>query len=145
MWRSVNLGMATALPNGNLIVPVIKDAGNLHFVDLVSTVNRLANKARTNTLAPDDVKDGTYTMTNIGNFGTLMGTPIIHQPQISIMAIGTIRKMPAIIETPKGDFIGIRKKVILSHSYDHQIINGATGSLFAKKVADYLENWKLEA
>ena len=143
MWSSVNLGMATALPNGNLIVPVIKDAGNLHFVDLVSAVNKLANKARTNTLAPDDVKNGTYTMTNIGNFGTLMGTPIIHQPQISILAVGTIRKIPSVIESPQGDSIGIRKKVILSHSYDHQIINGATGSLFAKKVADYLENWKL--
>ncbi len=143
MWSSVNLGMATALPNGNLIVPVIKDAGNLHFTDLVNTVNKLANKARTNTLLPDDVKDGTYTMTNIGNFGTLMGTPIIHQPQISILAVGTIRKIPSVIESPQGDSIGIRKKVILSHSYDHQIINGATGSLFAKKVADYLENWKL--
>ncbi len=143
MWSSVNLGMATALPNGNLIVPVIKDAGNLHFIDLVSTVNKLAVKARTNTLAPDDVKNGTYTMTNVGNFGTLMGTPIIHQPQISILAVGSIRKIPSVIESPQGDLIGIRKKVILSHCYDHQIINGATGSLFAKKVADYLENWKM--
>ena len=143
VWRSINVGMATALPNGNLIVPVIKNAGNLHFEELVAQVNYLANSARNNNLSPDDIVGGTYTITNVGNYGTLMGTPIINQPQVGILAVGTIRKVPAVIETPKGDFIGIRKKLILSHSYDHQIVNGATGSLFAKRVADYLENWDL--
>ena len=140
--KDVNLGMATALPDGNLIVPVIKNADHLNLVGLTKAVNDLANRARNNNLKPEEVQDGTYTFTNIGNFGSIMGTPIINQPQVGILAIGSIRKMPAVIETPNGDFIGIRRKVILSHSYDHRIINGATGGLFVKRVAEYLENWK---
>jgi 2-oxoglutarate dehydrogenase E2 component (dihydrolipoamide succinyltransferase) len=140
--KDINLGMATALPDGNLIVPVIKNADHLNLVGLTKAVNELAKRARQNSLKPDEVQDGTYTFTNIGNFGSIMGTPIINQPQVGILAIGVIRKMPAVIETPNGDFIGIRKKVILSHSYDHRIINGATGGLFVKRVAEYLENWE---
>ena len=140
--KDINLGMATALPDGNLIVPVIKNADHLNLVGLTKAVNDLANRARNNNLKPEEVQDGTYTFTNIGNFGSIMGTPIINQPQVGILAIGSIRKMPAVIETPNGDFIGIRRKVILSHSYDHRIINGATGGLFVKRVAEYLENWK---
>jgi len=140
--KDINLGMATALPDGNLIVPVIKNADHLNLVGLTKAVNELAKRARQNSLKPDEVQDGTYTFTNIGNFGSIMGTPIINQPQVGILAIGVIRKMPAVIETPNGDFIGIRKKVILSHSYDHRIINGATGVLFVKRVAEYLENWE---
>ena len=135
------LGMATALPDGNLIVPVIKNADHLNLVGLTKAVNDLATRARNNNLKPEEIQDGTYTFTNIGNFGSIMGTPIINQPQVGILAIGVIRKMPAVIETPKGDFIGIRRKVVLSHSYDHRIINGATGGLFVKRVAEYLENW----
>ena len=140
--QAINLGMATALPDGNLIVPVIKNADHFNLIGLAKAVNNLANRARTNTLNPDEVQEGTYTFTNIGNFGSLMGTPIINQPQVGILAIGAIRKMPAVIETPEGDFIGIRHKVILSHSYDHRIINGATGGMFVKRVAEYLENWE---
>ena len=140
--KDINLGMATALPDGNLIVPVIKNADHLNLVGLTKAVNDLANRARNNNLKPEEVQDGTYTFTNIGNFGSIMGTPIINQPQVGIIAIGAIRKMPAVIETPNGDFIGIRRKVILSHSYDHRIINGATGGLFVKRVAEYLENWE---
>ena len=140
--KDINLGMATALPDGNLIVPVIKNADHLNLIGLTKAVNDLANRARNNNLKPEEVQDGTYTFTNIGNFGSIMGTPIINQPQVGILAIGSIRKMPAVIETPNGDFIGIRRKVILSHSYDHRIINGATGGLFVKRVAEYLENWK---
>jgi 2-oxoglutarate dehydrogenase E2 component (dihydrolipoamide succinyltransferase) len=140
--QAINLGMATALPDGNLIVPVIKNADHLNLVGLAKAVNDLANRSRENQLKPDEVQDGTYTFTNIGNFGSIMGTPIINQPQVGILAIGAIRKMPAVIETPEGDFIGIRKKVILSHSYDHRIINGATGGMFVKRVAEYLENWE---
>ncbi|MDG1023205.1 MAG: dihydrolipoamide acetyltransferase family protein [Flavobacteriaceae bacterium] len=140
--QAINLGMATALPNGNLIVPVIKNADHFNLIGLAKAVNNLANRARTNALKPDEVQEGTYTFTNIGNFGSLMGTPIINQPQVGILAIGAIRKMPAVIETPEGDFIGIRHKVILSHSYDHRIINGATGGMFVKRVAEYLENWE---
>ena len=140
--KNINLGMATALPDGNLIVPVIKNADHLNLVGLTKVVNDLANRARNNNLKPEEVQDGTYTFTNIGNFGSIMGTPIINQPQVGILAIGAIRKMPAVIETPNGDFIGIRRKLILSHSYDHRIINGATGGLFVKSVAEYLENWE---
>ncbi len=140
--QAINLGMATALPDGNLIVPVIKNADHFNLIGLAKAVNNLANRARTNTLNPDEVQEGTYTFTNIGNFGSLMGTPIINQPQVGILAIGAIRKIPAVIETPEGDFIGIRHKVILSHSYDHRIINGATGGMFVKRVAEYLENWE---
>ena len=139
--QQINLGMATALPDGNLIVPVIKNADHLNLVGLAKAVNDLANRARAGRLNPEEVKDGTYTFTNIGQFGSIMGTPIINQPQVGILAIGAIRKMPAVIETPKGDFIGIRHKIILSHSYDHRIINGATGGLFVKRIAEYLENW----
>ena len=136
--------MATALPDGNLIVPVIKNADHLNIIGLAKAVNDLAARARTNSLLPDEVQNGTYTMTNIGNFGSIMGTPIINQPQVGIIAIGAIRKLPSVIETPEGDFIGIRKKVILSHSYDHRIINGATGGLFVKRVAENLENWAVK-
>ena len=139
--KEINIGMATALPDGNLIVPVIKNADHLNLVGLTKAVNDLANRARRNELIPEEVQEGTYTFTNIGNFGSIMGTPIINQPQVGILAIGIIRKMPSVIETPNGDFIGIRRKVILSHSYDHRIINGATGGLFVKRVAEYLENW----
>ena len=139
--KEINIGMATALPDGNLIVPVIKNADHLNLVGLTKAVNDLANRARKNQLIPEEVQEGTYTFTNIGNFGSIMGTPIINQPQVGILAIGIIRKMPSVIETPNGDFIGVRRKVILSHSYDHRIINGATGGLFVKCVAEYLENW----
>ena len=139
--KEINIGMATALPDGNLIVPVIKNADHLNLVGLTKAVNDLANRARKNELIPEEVQEGTYTFTNIGNFGSIMGTPIINQPQVGILAIGIIRKMPSVIETPNGDFIGVRRKVILSHSYDHRIINGATGGLFVKRVAEYLENW----
>ena len=139
--KDINLGMATALSDGNLIVPVIKNADHLNLVGLTKSVNDLATRARNNNLKPEEIQDGTYTFTNIGNFGSIMGTPIINQPQVGILAIGVIRKMPAVIETPKGDFIGIRRKVILSHSYDHRIINGSTGGMFVKRVAEYLENW----
>ena len=140
--QAINLGMATALPDGNLIVPVIKNADHLNLVGLAKAVNDLAARARAGQLNPEEVKGGTYTFTNIGQFDSLMGTPIINQPQVGILAIGAIRKTPAVIETPKGDFIGIRRKMILSHSYDHRIINGATGGLFVKRVAEYLENWE---
>ena len=140
--QAINLGMATALSDGNLIVPVIKNADHFNLVGLAKAVNDLAKRSRNNALKPDEVQDGTYTFTNIGMFGSIMGTPIINQPQVGILAIGAIRKMPAVIETPEGDFIGIRHKVILSHSYDHRIINGAAGGLFVKRVAEYLENWE---
>ena len=140
--KAINLGMAAALADGNLIVPVIKNADHFNLVGLAKAVNDLAKRSRNNALKPDEVQDGTYTFTNIGNFGSIMGTPIINQPQVGILAIGAIRKMPAVIETPEGDFIGIRHKVILSHSFDHRIINGAAGALFVKRVAEYLENWE---
>ena len=139
--KNINIGMATALGDGNLIVPVIKNADHLNLVGLAKAVNDLSNRARVNQLLPDEVQGGTYTVTNIGNFGSITGTPIINQPQLGILALGVIRKMPAVIETPNGDFVGIRKKMILSHSYDHRVINGAMGGQFAKAVADYLENW----
>lgn len=139
--KDINIGMATALGDGNLIVPVIKNADHLNLVGLAKAVNDLSYRARKNELLPDEVQGGTYTVTNIGNFGSITGTPIINQPQVGILALGVIRKMPAVIETPDGDFVGIRKKMILSHSYDHRIINGAMGGQFVRKVADYLENW----
>ena len=134
--------MATALSSGDLIVPVIKNADHMNLLGLTKSVNDLAYRARNDKLKPDEVKGGTYTITNIGNFGSIMGTPIINQPQVGILAIGVIRKMPSVVETNKGDFIAVRRKVILSHSYDHRIINGEVGGLFIKKVADYLENWQ---
>ena len=139
--KRINIGMATALEGGNLIVPVIKDANHLNLAGIAKSVNDLSTRARQNQLQPDDTKDGTYTVTNIGNFGSIMGTPIINQPQVGIVAIGVIRKVPSVIETPKGDFIGIRRKVMLSHTYDHRIINGAMGGNFVKKMADYLDQW----
>lgn len=140
--KRINIGMATALEGGNLIVPVIKDANHLNLAGLAKSVNDLSTRARQNQLQPDDTKDGTYTVTNIGNFGSIMGTPIINQPQVGIIAFGVIRKMPSVIETSNGDFLGIRRKIILTHSYDHRIINGAVGGNFVKHVSDYLENWE---
>ena len=141
--KSINIGMATSLDNGNLIVPVIKNADHLNLKGLAIAVNDLSNRARNNSLKPDDISDGTYTVTNVGNFGSIMGTPIINQPQVGILAIGVIRKLPSVIETANGDFVGIRKKLILSHSYDHRIINGSVGSSFVKRVGEYLEKWDL--
>ena len=143
MKRSINIGMATAVQNGNLIVPVIKNADHLNLKGLTLAVNDLSNRARSNSLKPEEVSDGTYTVTNVGNFGSIMGTPIINQPQVGIIAIGVIRKTPSVIETSKGDFIGIRKKLILSHTYDHRIINGSIGGSFVKRVAEYLEDWDM--
>ena len=137
----INIGMATALPSGNLIVPVIKDADRMNLVGITKSVNELAAKARNNKLKPEDIQDGTYTVTNVGTFGNVMGTPIINQPQVAILAIGAIRKVPAVIETPDGDFIGIRHKMFLSHSYDHRVVDGALGGQFVKRVADYLEQF----
>ncbi|MDO5607805.1 MAG: dihydrolipoamide acetyltransferase family protein [Capnocytophaga sp.] len=139
--KDINIGMATALPDGNLIVPVIKHADQLNLRGMTKVVNDLANRARTNQLKPDDIKDGTYTVTNIGSFGNVFGTPIINQPQVGILAIGAIRKVPAVIETPEGDVIGIRYKMMLSHSYDHRVVNGALGGMFVQRVGEYLENW----
>ena len=143
MKRSINIGMATAIENGNLIVPVIKNADHLNLKGLTLAVNDLSNRARSNSLKPHEISDGTYTVTNVGNFGSIMGTPIINQPQVGIIAIGVIRKTPSVIETDKGDFIGIRKKLILSHTYDHRIINGSIGGSFVKRVAEYLEEWDM--
>jgi len=142
--RDINLGMAAALPDGNLIVPVIKKADQLNLVGMSKTVNDLANRARNNQLKPDEIQGGTYTVTNVGTFGSVMGTPIINQPQVGILALGAIRKVPAVIETPDGDFIGIRYKMFLSHSYDHRVVNGALGGQFVKRVADYLEAWDVK-
>ncbi|NND87953.1 MAG: 2-oxo acid dehydrogenase subunit E2, partial [Flavobacteriaceae bacterium] len=135
--KNINLGMAAALPDGNLIVPVIKNADQLNLVGMSKAVNDLAGRARNNQLKPDDIQGGTYTVTNVGTFGSIMGTPIINQPQVGILALGAIRKVPAVIETPEGDFIGIRYKMFLSHSYDHRVVNGALGGQFVKRVADY--------
>ena len=141
--KKINIGMATALSDGNLIVPVIKNADQLNLVGMAKSVNDLAHRARNNNLNPDDVAGGTYTVTNVGVFGSIMGTPIINQPQVGILAFGAIRKMPSVIETEEGDYIGIRKKMIISHSYDHRVVNGALGSKFIKAVKDHLENWNL--
>ncbi len=142
--KNINIGMAASLPDGNLIVPVIKNADQLNLVGMAKAVNDLAHRARTNSLKPDEVKDGTYTVTNVGSFGSVFGTPIINQPQVGILALGAIRKVPAVIETEAGDFIGIRSKMFLSHSYDHRVVNGALGGMFAKAVADYLEAWDVD-
>jgi len=139
--KNINIGMATALPSGNLIVPVIKKADQLNLVGLAKAVNELANNARDNKLKPEDIQGGTYTITNVGTFGNVMGTPIINQPQVAILALGAIRKVPAVIETPDGDFIAIRYKMFLSHSYDHRVVDGALGGMFVKRVADYLESF----
>lgn len=141
--KNVNLGMAAALADGNLIVPVIKNADQLNLVGMTKAVNDLATRSRGGKLKPDDTQGGTYTVTNVGTFGSIMGTPIINQPQVGILALGAIRKVPAVIETPEGDFIGIRMKMFLSHSYDHRVVNGALGGQFVKRVADYLEAWDM--
>jgi 2-oxoglutarate dehydrogenase E2 component (dihydrolipoamide succinyltransferase) len=137
--KNINLGMAAALPNGNLIVPVIKNADQLNLLGMAKAVNDLGNRAKAGKLKPDDTQGGTYTVTNVGTFGSVFGTPIINQPQVGILALGAIRKVPAVVETPEGDFIGIRKKMFLSHSYDHRVVDGALGGSFVKRVADYME------
>ncbi len=137
--RNINIGMAAALPNGNLIVPVIKNADQLNLVGMAKAVNDLGSRAKQGKLKPDDTQGGTYTVTNVGTFGSVFGTPIINQPQVGILALGAIRKVPAVIETSEGDFIGIRQKMFLSHSYDHRVVDGALGGSFVKRVADYLE------
>ena len=139
--KPINLGMATALPSGNLIVPVIKNADRLSLSGMTKEVNELANRARSNALKPDDIQGGTYTVTNVGSFGNILGTPIINQPQVAILALGAIRKMPAVVETAEGDVIAIRHKMFLSHSYDHRVVDGALGGMFVRRVADYLEQW----
>ena len=141
--KNINIGMATALPSGNLIVPVIKNADRLSLKGLTKSVNELAVNARENKLKPEDIQGGTYTVTNVGSFGNVMGTPIINQPQVAIMALGAIRKVPAVVETPQGDFIGIRHKMFLSHAYDHRVVDGALGGKFVRKVADYLEEFDI--
>jgi len=137
--KNINLGMAASLPNGNLIVPVIKNADQLNLVGMAKAVNDLGGRAKAGKLKPDDTQGGTYTVTNVGTFGSVFGTPILNQPQVGILALGAIRKMPAVIETPDGDFIGIRQKMFLSHSYDHRVVDGALGGSFVKRVAEYLE------
>jgi 2-oxoglutarate dehydrogenase E2 component (dihydrolipoamide succinyltransferase) len=139
--KHINLGMAAALPDNNLIVPVIRDADQLNLTGLAKRVNDLANRARQNKLKPDETQGGTYTVTNVGTFGSVMGTPIINQPQVGILALGAIRKVPAVIESDQGDFIGIRHKMFLSHSYDHRVVNGALGGQFVQRVAQYLESF----
>ncbi|UAM98652.1 2-oxo acid dehydrogenase subunit E2 [Polaribacter litorisediminis] len=143
--KNINLGMAAALPDGNLIVPVIKNADQLNLVGMTKAVNDLATRARGNALKPDEIQGGTYTVTNVGSFGSVMGTPIINQPQVAILALGAIRKVPAVIETPDGDFIGIRQKMFVSHSYDHRVVNGALGGMFIKTLKETLEAWDLNA
>ncbi|MEM7511633.1 MAG: dihydrolipoamide acetyltransferase family protein, partial [Bacteroidota bacterium] len=142
--KDINVGVAVALPNDNLIVPVIKQADRLNLVGLTAAVNDLATRARANKLKPDELQGGTYSVSNVGTFGNVMGTPIIMQPQVAILALGAIRKLPAVIETESGDAIAIRQKMFLSHSYDHRIIDGALGGRFVKRVADILEAWNPE-
>lgn len=141
--KDINIGMATALPSGNLIVPVIKQADRMNLTGIAKSVNELARNARENKLKPEDIQGGTFTVTNVGTFGNVMGTPIINQPQVAILALGAIRKLPAVIETPEGDFIGIRHKMFLSHSYDHRVVDGALGGQFVRRVADYLEQFDI--
>jgi 2-oxoglutarate dehydrogenase E2 component (dihydrolipoamide succinyltransferase) len=142
--KNINLGMAASLPNGNLIVPVIKNADQLNLVGMAKAVNDLGGRAKAGKLKPDDTQGGTYTVTNVGTFGSVFGTPIINQPQVGILALGAIRKIPAVIETPEGDFIGIRQKMFLSHSYDHRVVDGALGGSFVKRVAEYLEAFDMD-
>jgi 2-oxoglutarate dehydrogenase E2 component (dihydrolipoamide succinyltransferase) len=141
--KDINIGMAAALPSGNLIVPVIRNADRFNLVGLTQQVNDLANRARNGQLKPDEISGGTYTISNVGTFGNVMGTPIINQPQVAIMALGAIRKKPAVIETPFGDTIGIRHFMFLSHSYDHRVVDGALGGSFVRRVADYLEQFDI--
>lgn len=142
--KDINIGMAAALPSGNLIVPVIKNADLLNLVGITKKVNDLAARARAGKLQPDEIQGGTYTMTNVGTFGNVLGTPVINQPQVAIMATGAIRKKPAVIETPQGDVIGIRHMMFLSHSYDHRVVDGALGGRFVRRVADILEGWSID-
>ncbi|MFM8960677.1 MAG: dihydrolipoamide acetyltransferase family protein, partial [Bacteroidota bacterium] len=139
--KEIHIGMAAALPSGNLIVPVIQNADQLNLVGITKRVNDLANRARMGKLRPEEIQGGTFTLSNVGTFGNVMGTPIIAQPQVAILAVGAIRKRPAVIETPQGDFIGIRYMMFLSHSYDHRVVDGALGGMFVKRVAEYLESW----
>ena len=143
--KAINLGMAAALADGNLIVPVIKNADQLNLVGITKAVNDLADRARKGLLKPDDIQGGTYTVTNVGSFGSVFGTPIINQPQVAILALGAVRKIPAVIETPEGDFIGIRYKMFISHSYDHRVVNGALGGMFIKSIKENLEAWDVNA
>jgi 2-oxoglutarate dehydrogenase E2 component (dihydrolipoamide succinyltransferase) len=143
--KAINLGMAASLADGNLIVPVIKNADQLNLVGMTKAVNDLANRARKGQLKPDDIQGGTYTVTNVGSFGSVFGTPIINQPQVAILALGAVRKVPAVIETPDGDFIGIRHKMFISHSYDHRVVNGALGGMFIKAIKESLESWDVKA
>jgi 2-oxoglutarate dehydrogenase E2 component (dihydrolipoamide succinyltransferase) len=142
--RDINIGMAAAMPNGNLIVPVIKNADRLNLVGMAKAVNDLANRARLGKLLPDEISGGTYTVTNVGTFGNVLGTPVINQPQVAIMATGAIRKKPAVIETPTGDMIAIRHLMFLSHSYDHRVVDGALGGRFVRRVGDILEAWDMD-
>jgi 2-oxoglutarate dehydrogenase E2 component (dihydrolipoamide succinyltransferase) len=141
--KNINIGMAAALPSGNLIVPVIRNADRMNLVGLTASVNDLASRARAGKLTPDEITGGTYTLSNVGTFGNVMGTPVINQPQVAILAVGAIRKKPAVIETPYGDTIGIRHMMFLSHSYDHRIVDGSLGGMFVRRVADYLEQWDM--
>jgi 2-oxoglutarate dehydrogenase E2 component (dihydrolipoamide succinyltransferase) len=139
--KNINVGMAVAQQNGNLIVPVIKNADTMNLLGLTRAVNELANRARIGKLTPDEIQGGTYTLTNVGSFGNVLGTPVINQPQVAIMAVGAIRKKPAVLETEYGDVIAIRHMMYLSHSYDHRVVDGALGGMFVRRVADYLEQW----
>jgi len=139
--KNINVGMAVAQQNGNLIVPVIKNADTMNLLGLTRAVNDLANRARINKLSPDEIQGGTYTLTNVGSFGNVFGTPVINQPQVAIMAVGAIRKKPAVLETEHGDVIAIRHMMYLSHSYDHRVVDGGLGGMFVRRVADYLEQW----
>lgn len=142
--KEINIGVAVALPTGNLIVPVVRNADQLNLVGLSKKINDLANRARINKLSPDELSGGTYTISNVGSFGNVLGTPIIMQPQVAILAVGAIQKKPAVIETTEGDVIAIRHKMFLSHSYDHRVVDGSLGGMFVKRVADYLEAFKPE-
>jgi len=142
--KDINIGMAAALPSGNLIVPVIRNADRLNLTGMAAAVNNLAARARAGKLSPDEIGSGTYTITNVGTFGNVLGTPIINQPQVAIMATGAIKKKPAVLETPAGDVIAIRHMMFLSHSYDHRVVDGALGGRFVRRVADILEAWPLD-
>jgi len=141
--KRINMGIAVALPDGNLIVPVIKDADQKNLLGITREINRLANQARSNKLSPDDIQGGTFSLTNFGTFKNVMGTPIINQPQVAILATGNIEKKPAVVETPTGDVIAIRHKMFLSLSYDHRVVDGALGGAYLKKLADYLEEFDM--
>jgi len=142
--KAINVGMAAALPTGNLIVPVIKNADTMNLVGLTKNVNDLAMRARANKLQPDEIQGGTFTLTNVGGFGNVMGTPIINQPQVAIMATGSIKKKPAVLETAMGDVIAIRHIMFLSLSYDHRVVDGSLGGSFLRRVADYMEQWDID-